>query len=402
VGCSVQQDQREIEHEQGRTKDGVVSFRYVSGINKPGFNPLAAQTTTNQVTLFSWGNNGFGALGLGNITYYSSPKQVGSLTNWLNLTGGQYLSIATKSDGTLWTWGRGQSGQLGLGNTTDYSSPKQVGSLTNWNSISTARFAVLATKTDGTLWSWGNNYVGSLGLGNTTYYSSPKQVGALTTWLRVAMSGYGTSYAITTSGALYSWGSNFYGELGRGTSGGGTNTSSPVQIGALTNWLNIACGRYSALSVKTDGTLWTWGLNNWGQLGLGNTTNYSSPKQIGALTAWSKTSGCGTFAFSIKTDGTLWSWGRGLHGSLGLGNTTNYSSPKQVGALTNWSKLNIGSTSTGAIASIKTDGTLWVWGNNAYGQLGLNNLTYYSSPKQLGSLTTWAQAAVGQYHILAA
>ena len=372
-----------------------MSFRYASGINKPGFNPLAAQTSVTERTLATWGLNTFGELGLNNTTNYSSPKQVGSLTNWLTTTAGQYTCLVIKTDGTLWTWGRGQSGQLGLGNTTSYSSPKQVGSLTNWASTSNGRFAVIATKTDGTLWSWGNNAVGSLGLSNTTYYSSPKQVGALTTWLRVAMSGYGTSFAITTSGTLYSWGHNYYGELGRGTSGGGTNTSSPVQVGALTNWLNLACGRYFVLATKTDGTLWGWGRNNQGQLGLGNITNYSSPKQIGSLTTWATVSGAASYSLAITTAGTLYAWGSNDSGQLGLGNVTAYSSPKQVGSLTTWSKLGNGPTRNDYNISIKTDGTLWSWGSNSNGQLGLGNTTDYSSPKQVGSLTTWASIACG-------
>ena len=97
-----------------------------------------------------------------------------------------YFTIATKTDGTLWSWGYNPYGQLGLGNVTYYSSPKQVGVLTNWSSIASGGFHSLATKTDGTLWSWGRNIWGQLGLGNTTNYSSPKQVGALTAWVSIA------------------------------------------------------------------------------------------------------------------------------------------------------------------------------------------------------------------------
>ncbi len=135
---------------------------------------------------------------------------------------------------------------------------------------------------------------------------------------------------------LYSWGRNNEGQLGLGDS---TNRSSPTQVGTLTNWLVLAGSYRSSFAIKKDGTLWSWGSNNNGQLGLGNTTNYSSPKQIGSLTNWSAISGGYEFVAAIKTDGTLWAWGRGLNGPLGLGNTTNYSSPKQVGSLTNWYKL---------------------------------------------------------------
>ena len=234
--------------------------------------------------LWSWGRNDFGQLGLGNITNYSSPMQVGALITWATVAGGSNFSLALKTDGTLWSWGLNTYGQLGLGDVTNRSSPNQIGTLTTWSKLGLGveTNSSLAIKTDGTLWSWGQNNFGQLGLGNTTNYSSPKQVGALTTWATVA-------------------------GLQR-----------------------------SAVAVKTDGTLWSWGRNANGQLGLGNTTGYSSPVQVGALTTWSKSSGGQDFALAIKTDGTLWSWGRNDNGQLGLGNTTDYSSPVQVGALTNW------------------------------------------------------------------
>ena len=94
----------------------------------------------------------------------------------------------------MWSWGKNNNGQLGLGNATYYSSPKQIGSLTNWLSISSGAYYSTSIKTDGTLWTWGRNIVGNLGLGNTTAYSSPKQVGALTTWLQTA-AGYTSVFA---------------------------------------------------------------------------------------------------------------------------------------------------------------------------------------------------------------
>ena len=106
-----------------------MSFRYSSGINKPGFNPLGAQTSTNTYFpyLYSWATNDRGQLGLGNVTNYSSPKQVGALTTWSTLDGGAEHTLSVTVDGALWVWGRSLSGVLGLGNTTSYSSPKQVG-----------------------------------------------------------------------------------------------------------------------------------------------------------------------------------------------------------------------------------------------------------------------------------
>ena len=346
--------------------------------------------------LYSWGYGTGGQLGLGNTTYYSSPKQVGSLTNWSTVSTGQLHVLSVKTDGTLWGWGTGATyGAIGLGNTSNYSSPKQVGALTGWLSASAGFYNSFAVKTDGTIWSWGDNGNGQLGLGNTTNYSSPKQIGALTNWLKVAP-GTGWTFAVKTDGTLWSWGRGDYGSLGLGNA---TAYSSPKQIGAGTTWLNIAAGKYAAFATKTDGTIWSWGYNDYGQLGQGNITNLSSPKQIGALTNWLRVSSSGTTVVSVKSDGTLWSWGRNQNGQLGIGNLTAYSSPKQVGLLTNWSVISVGS-SGGTVESIKTDGTLWSWGYNGYGQLGIGSVNAYSSPKQVGSLTTWSSVSVGAYAAL--
>ena len=340
--------------------------------------------------LFGWGLNTYGQLGLGNTTNYSSPKQVGSLTNWLNIASSTYSLLAVKTDGTLWGCGSNGQGQLGLGNTTNYSSPKQVGSLTNWKTIYGSYVSTYAIKTDGTLWSWGLNATGQLGLGNTTYYSSPKQVGLLTNWSTLSAVGSFGAAAIKTDGTLWTWGQNYQGCLGLGNT---TNYSSPKQVGSLTNWVSLSGGGSGyVLAVKTDGTLWSWGRNNNGQLGLGNTTVYSSPKQVGSLTNWGNVITGNSFTIAVKTDGTLWSWGANNTGQLGLGNTTYYSSPKQVGSLITWTKTSAGYN---YFLAIKTDGTLWGAGQNYYGQLGLGNTTQYSSPKQVGSLTTWLTVAAG-------
>lgn len=369
---------------------------FPGSIVKPGFNPLAAQTPTILYNLFSWGKGSSGQLGLGNTTSYSSSKQVGS-AYWLSVAANYNASYGIKLDNTLWSWGSGAAGKLGLGNTTYYSSPKQVGALTNWLKIAAGWYSAVAIKTDGTLWSWGNGSDGQLGLGNTTSYSSPKQIGALTTWSYVG-GGRGCYGAIKTDGTLWTWGRNDYGQLGNLAAG--VNKSSPIQVGALTNWLSLTGGEYHFIARKTDGTLWAWGGNSNGQLGIGTVSTTDSPTQIGALTTWTSSGTSSRGGYAIK-GGTLWSWGSNRYGALGLGNTTYYSSPKQIGALTTWSQVGQVSPSWFMFA-IKTDGTLWSWGRNNEGQLGLGNITYgRSSPAQVGSSTTWLQVAGGNYHTVA-
>lgn len=122
----------------------------LNGITVTGgvtFQAAAAGPTATPGGLWTWGMNQFesGNLGLGNKTYYSSPKQVGALTTWLQASASGYHGAAVRSDGTLWTWGRNNAGQLGLGNTTYYSSPKQVGALTTWSVIGPGYVHLLAT-----------------------------------------------------------------------------------------------------------------------------------------------------------------------------------------------------------------------------------------------------------------
>jgi alpha-tubulin suppressor-like RCC1 family protein len=345
-------------------------------------------------TLWAWGRNNWGALGIGATGRLSSPVQVGSLTNWSQVSVGGYrddaFTLALKTDGTLWGWGYNRVGQLGIGNITDVSSPVQVGTLTSWSQVSAGYTHALAIKKDGTLWGWGYSYTsvgGYLGTGNRTSTQSPVQVGSLTNWTQVASGKY-QSVAIKNDGTVWSWGSS----AGKGILGLGNQefAFSPTQVGALTNWSKIESGMDSSTSIKTDGTLWAWGYNNSGQLGLGDTATRSSPVQVGALNTWAQVTG-NNATFAIKTDGTLWAWGSNTRGQLGIGSVVGKSSPVQVGALTNWKSI---SSPGYATCAIKTDGTLWAWGYNSAGQLGIGSIANKSSPVQVGALTTWSQTVI--------
>jgi len=213
---------------------------------------------------------------------------------------------------------------------------------------------------------------------------------------------------------LYGWGSNLNGTLGLNASSVWNDiTSSPVQIGTGINWRSLdyktsTTTGYFMLATKTDGTLWAWGLNSYGQLGQnGNETStlykVSSPTQVGSGTDWSNEISRGDkFASAIKTDGTLWMWGQNQHGALGQnegGTPASKSSPVQIPGT--WSKAYAGMNFT---AAIKTNGELWMWGVNTSGQLGQNSISSsfggYSSPVQIPG-TTWSKAHVGRKHTLA-
>jgi alpha-tubulin suppressor-like RCC1 family protein len=342
---------------------------------------------------WAWGFNEKGQLGQQNKTDYSSPVQVGSDATWSNIGDmGYEVAMALKTDGTFWTWGSGTYGQLGHNNLTQYSSPKQVPG-TTWATFRAGHSSSTATKTDGTLWIWGRNIEGLLGLNEpgSSHKSSPTQIPGTTWSATYPPSGTGSNQhintAIKTDGTLWSWGYNTYGQLCQNDR---VARSSPVQIPG-TGWLKNATSQNGCNgAIKTDGTLWTWGRNRYGSIGDNTQHNQSKsePVQVPGNT-W-KNMACGTYqTVATKTDGTLWIWGDNRNGALAQNNagTQHKSSPVQIPGTT-WDDVSAGEHFVGAT---KTDGTMWVWGENDGGHLGQNNLTDYSSPVQIPG-TTWSKS----------
>jgi len=345
--------------------------------------------------LYAWGKNDFGILGQNNLhpASYSSPIQIPG-NNWGTFTGsdgsthGANIAI-TKSDGTLWGWGDNSQGQNALARSPGYSSPVQLGSNTNWSAYSSSYYTTMAVNTSGELWIRGYNAYGSLGDNTVIGRSSPVQLPG-TTWSSSSLiGGQNFNGAIKTNGTLWMWGRNSgYGSLGDNTN---ISKSSPVQVPGTT-WRNAAAGKEMMLATKTDGTLWGWGANGNGQLAQNSTAanSYSSPVQIPGTNWSSAIAGGRMTAHAVKTDGTLWAWGTNGGGQLGHNNKVSYSSPVQIPGTT-WgtTKSTIKSGAYSTLAR-KTDGTLWSWGYNTGGQLGLNQATpaKYSSPVQIPG-TDW-------------
>ena len=304
--------------------------------------------------------------------------------------------------GSLWVWGDNWAGQLADNTVVRKSSPVQtVSGGTNWKQVSCNSASVAAIKTDGTLWLWGSNSNGLLGDNTTTSKSSPVQtISGGTNWKQVSR-GWRHTAAVKTDGTLWIWGHNSSPNNGTATGQLGDNTttdkSSPIQtVAGGTNWKQVSCGGAHTAAIKTNGTLWTWGRNTSGELGDNTVANKSSPVQtVAGGTNWKQVScsGGGSNTAAIKTDGTLWLWGDNSEGQLGDNTRISKSSPVQtISGGTNWKQVS----SSWMTAAIKTDGTLWVWGGNWYGQLGDGTTTAKSSPIQtISGGTNWKQVFCG-------
>ena len=345
----------------------------------------------------------------------SSPVQLsGTLASgWATVEAGDGTFYGTRDNGQLWIAGENDYGQLGMNErgtgdsgSTRRSSPTQIPG-TTWDYVNSGMKSVVAVKTDGTMWSWGRMQSGSLGL-NQSYsagpgagvqgFSSPVQIGTDTTWTNNFQAAANV-VAIKTNGTLWVWGSNGDGRLGLSQPSGPGQRSSPAQLPG-TDWSFCANGGSSNGAIKTNGTLWMWGNNEVGALGQNNKTDYSSPRQVGTNTTWSdlafSSSGSEAAVAAVKTDGTMWTWGGNEQGELGQNDKTDYSSPRQIGTGTDW-KYVWGDGPEGGrnFWATKTDGTVWNWGNGNYGSLDHNLASsdeghQISSPTQMGAETVYA------------
>ena len=348
-------------------------------------------------TLWSWGLNDYGQLGRGSADVVAAPTplQVGRRHDWTAVSAGYGDSFALRSDGTLWAWGNNQDfgGNLGLGlggRVTVYGitvprdrwSPTRVGHADDWVGVFAGFQHAVATKEDGSLWGWGANFYGALGpQGSTSLDVVPTEVGSGRDWATGAAGG-DFSLAVKEDGSLWATGINMYGNLGLGDS---ADRHQLTRVGSTRDWAAVSAGLGYALALRKDGSLWAWGGNDFGQLGVGDTTPRRSPTQVGSETDWAAASCLGHHSLALKRDGTLWAWGENSFGQLGVGDTADRHSPTQVGDSRDWAAIAPGSADSYHSLALRRDGTLWAWGLNKYGQLGLGDTTDRHSPARVGA-----------------
>jgi len=403
-------------------------------------------------TLWMWGRNAWGELGLSDpqMPPAKAPVQVGT-SSWSAVACGDNtdsgFTLGIKSDGSLWSWGSNFRWQLGLGDNEDRITPTQVGTHTDWTAIAASDGVgdigrsiypdgdlvdfSLALNSSGGLFAWGDNSRGQLGQGTTTVDHARENVacpepGAV--WSKIAV-GDDYSMAITDTRHLYAWGGNEFGQLGLGyASAADTGVSSPTGV-IGSGWLAVACGsgREGSHTVGIQegptpgqGTLWAWGDNATGQLGVGDWNPRLVPTQVGSDTDWVEVAGGASFGddFTLarKADGTLWAVGGNYRGQLGQHNYIQRQTLVPITAV----KVPLGTTPPAVLWStmaagtnpfaIMPDGTLWAWGDNSYGQLGMGDPSVIpagnifaimdfidTTPPDVGSVATLGISASGPW-----
>ena len=375
-----------------------------------GINQVYKKQNEGRIWDYKWGAslwmvgmNAYGELGQNDRTTRSSPVQIPGTYTDCTTSANERITGAIKTDGTLWTWGQDYAGSSGWNSDgQSRSSPVQIPGFppsTGWEplyesgAIRCAQFSTSYIDEDGSLWMWGQNEYGQLGQNNKTKYSSPVLVGAKGIWSQnMGFNGTNSYLMVRRDGSLWGWGRNNDGALGQGDR---TDYSSPRQIGTDNNWPTeigtLTRGDAVSAAIRRDGSLWTWGMGQGGQLGQNQAgqTRLTSPQQVGENTNWTYVTSTGQSLLATNTDGELWTCGWGEYGVLGLNNVNNYSSPVQIPGTTWYRPADCNRS---GVAVTKTDGTLWVWGRNTKGSLGQNNTTQYSSPIQFGTATHWNNA----------
>ena len=305
--------------------------------------------------LYWWGKYGGGAIAYSDNGFAAfQPVKVDTgFSDWTDVSIGECVGVALRANGTVWTWGLNNYGQLGINSSGYYTSKSSpvsvVGGFTDWCQVSTSAQGchVAAVRANGTLWTWGRNCAdGRLGNNSNYNQSSPVSVvGGFTDWCQVSAGSYHTA-AVRENGTLWTWGRESYGRLGNNEGGPYTAKSSPVSVvGGFTDWCQVSAGSYHTAAVRENGTLWTWGRNHQGQLGDETVYCRSSPVSVvGGFTDWCQVSVSDWHHnVALRSNGTAWSWGNNNFAQLGDGTKYGQSSPVSVvGGFTDWCQVSAG------------------------------------------------------------
>ncbi len=347
----------------------------------------------SDASLWCWGRNDRGQLGDGAASGQPAlqPSRVGT-ASWAALGGGGSHTCGIQADGSLWCWGADSDGALGLEGAGDQAEPQRVGTRTDWAHVDTGGGAegehTCAGTDGGELWCWGSGTNGEMGDGSGS--SSPDPVQVPGTWSSVVV-GDGTVCAIDPADGLWCWGLSVNGQVGPGATD--NQTESPVQM-PTGSWTQVSTQLNHSCGVQADGSLWCWGWNDRGQLGNGaaDRTPAPTPSRVGTASNWTSVAVGGNVSCALDDTGTVWCWGMSLAGQTGVPGHIDVDTPVQVAGACNVATLSVGWNHS---CATRTDGTYSCWGDNGTGQLGTGDRG--SRPQPWDSASTGWQAVATRY-----
>jgi len=346
----------------------------------------------------SWGSNTYGQLGDGTTAGRSQYGDIRVGNDVVQVAAGLVHALAVRSDGTVWAWGSNEQGELGDGTQTDRSTPVQVAGLTGITQVAAGKEFSVALRSDGTVWAWGENSHGQLGRGTATNHeATPARVAVLNRVTKISAGG-DFGLALRSDGIVFAWGRGGQGQLGNG---GTADSPAPVKIAGLSRVTGISAGWDAALATENDGvsaltSVWAWGANDYGELGDGTTARHVTPERVTGLPAYvAGISAGGMFAAVLGTDGSVWDWGTNEFGELGVAPVSTVPVTRPANAIAAGSGITRLSAGYAHMLALKSDGTVWAWGDNESGQLGRGTVTAVGGPAPVTGLASVTQVSTG-------
>jgi alpha-tubulin suppressor-like RCC1 family protein len=263
-----------------------------------------------------------------------------------------------------------------------------------WQAVAAGIYYSLGVRADGTVRTWGANYSGQLGDGTTSDRSVPVEVAGLSGMMHLA-AGESHALAVASNGTVQAWGDNLYGQLGDGS---GVDRIVPGVVPGLAGITSVAAGYWHSLALASDGSVKAWGNNTYGQTGDGTTNHRMAPVSVVGLSSVAAIASGRFHSLALRSDGTVYAWGRNTNGQLGDGTISTRLSPVQVPGLSGIVAITAGENHS---LALRSDGTVYAWGSNSNGQLGDGTTTQRLSPVPVPSLSGVKALGAGYQHSLA-